>query len=70
MYKTRKRIVIIGVNIVTIVHFIIICLILLPERRDSSFSEVTFLVCFVFHYSSYISSLILLRLNMNHYLKQ
>ena len=47
MYKTRKRIVIIGVNIVTIVHFIIICLILLPERRDSSFSEVTFVVCSV-----------------------
>ena len=44
MYKTRKRIVLVGMNIFSILFFVGITLFLLPEKTTASHSTVSFVV--------------------------
>ena len=44
MYKTRKRAVLISINIVTIICFIAACLLLLPQKSKEGISWITMLV--------------------------
>src|SRR5574344_1802302 len=47
MYRTRKRVVLISINVITIIGFIMACLLLLPQKTDERFSMNTFLVAFI-----------------------
>lgn len=46
MYKTRKKVVLVSVNIAAIICFLLVCLFLLPTKNSSQSSNVTFVVAF------------------------
>ena len=52
MYKTRKRVVLISINVLTILCFIAACLMLLPQRTGESFSWITLLVAFIVFFAT------------------
>ena len=52
MYRTRKRVVLISINVITIIGFIMACLLLLPQKTDERFSMNTFLVAFIVFFAA------------------
>ena len=52
MYKTRKRAVLITINLLTIVCFIIACLLLLPVKQPETYSYITLLVAFIVFFAA------------------
>jgi len=47
MYKTRKKIVLVCVNLIAVICFLLICLFLLPTRESAQFSRATFIIAFI-----------------------
>lgn len=47
MYRTRKKAVLIVVNVLAVISFCLICLFLLPTRTSAERSKVTFIITFV-----------------------
>ncbi len=47
MYKTRKKIVLVSVNLIAVIAFIVICLLLLPTKESAEILPVTFVVTFI-----------------------
>ena len=52
MYKTRKRAVIISINVLTVVCFIAACLLLLPVKETEGNSIVTLVVTFIVFFAA------------------
>ena len=52
MYKTRKRAVLISINVLTILCFIGACLLLLPQKTSEGISWVTLLVAFIVFFAT------------------
>ena len=52
MYKTRKRAVLISINVLTIICFIAACLQLLPQKTSEGFSWITLLVAFLVFFAT------------------
>ena len=52
MYKTRKRAVLISINVLTILCFIGACLLLLPQKTTEGFSWITLLVAFIVFFAT------------------
>ena len=46
MYKTRKKVVLIGIYVLAIVLFLFVCFSLLPQRNTDNYANVTFVVVF------------------------
>ena len=52
MYKTRKRAVLISINVLTIVCYIAACLMLLPQRSSEKYSWITLIVASIVFFAA------------------